>query len=176
MSSLSVSLLLSLQVSFIAALPLPVEPRWIPVEERKPADLSLQLRTLDGKKVSLETFVKGVVLVNVWATWCVPCKEEMPSLGALYDSLHKEGLEIVLITNEDAKKVQRYLKDKHFPYVTLLDPGEKLVNRFLVDRVPTTLVIDNSGKVALRHTGVVDWNSPAIIEALRSLMSQGIHE
>ncbi len=152
-------------------LPPSADLKWIPTNDRKPADFSVELRNLEGTKVSLEDFRNKVLLVNVWATWCGPCKEEMPSIAALYDNLHEKGFEVVAITNDNARKVRGFLKRKQFPFAILLDSKEKFIERFRVDRLPTTLVIDKSGRLALHHAGVADWNSPPIIEALQSLMS-----
>ena len=84
----------------------------------------------------------------------------------------KEGLEMVAVTNESARTVRSYLKNKDFRFPILLDQKEKLFDRFKIDRFPTTLVIDQSGKLALRHVGPTDWNSPSIISTLHSLISQ----
>jgi thiol-disulfide isomerase/thioredoxin len=71
-----------------------------------------------------------VVLVNVWATWCKPCREELPQISALYDALHKDGLEMVAVTNENAPTVRSFLKNKSLPVTILLDPKEKFLERF----------------------------------------------
>ena len=168
---LAVSMLVP-QFSALVALPTSTDLNWIPAQERKRADLSVELKTLQGKKVSLEDFRNRVVFINVWATWCGPCKEEMPAIAALYGTLHNEGIDILAVTNESPKKVLGFLKQQQFPFTILVDPKEKFLERFRVDRFPTTLVIDKSGRVALHHAGVADWNSPPIVEALHSLMSQ----
>jgi peroxiredoxin len=164
--------ILALQVLALTALPGPADIKWLPPQERPFADLSLELKTLEGKSVSLADMRNSVVLVTFWATWCKPCKEEMPQISALYDTLHKEGLEMVAVTNESARTVRSYLKNKDFRFPILLDQKEKLFDRFKIDRFPTTLVIDQSGKLALRHVGPTDWNSPSIISTLHSLISQ----
>jgi peroxiredoxin len=126
--------------------------------------------------VSLADFQNTVVFVNVWATWCKPCKEELPALAKVYDILHKEGFEVLAITNDDAKKVRGFLKKIPLPFTILIDSKERVFNRFRVDRVPTALVIDKAGRLALRHTGPVDWTSPLIIDTLRSLIVQTADE
>jgi peroxiredoxin len=148
----------------------PADLQWVPAQDRTPADLSVELKNLDGTKFTLEAFRNKVVIVNVWATWCGPCKEEMPSIAELYNKLHAKGFEIIAVTNDNARKVRNFLKQKQFPFSIVLDPKDKFFQRFRVDRVPTTLVIDTAGKLALHHAGVADWNAPEIIEALTLLI------
>ncbi len=169
-------LMLAVQISLLLAVPAPNEVRWIAAPDRQAVDLAVEVKTMEGTTVSLTDYRNCVVFVNVWATWCKPCKEELPALAKVYDILRHEGFEVLAITNDDAKKVRGFLKKIPLPFTILIDTKEKVFNRFKVDRVPTALVIDRTGKLALRHTGPVDWTSPAIIDALRSLTKQPADE
>ena len=147
---------------------------WVPVSERSSADLSGFLTTLEGEKVALEDLRNKALLLNVWATWCGPCRIEMPFLAELHENLSDEGLTIVAISSEDAKAVQAYLDETRVdhPFPLLLDTDNLLADRFGVYGLPTTIVIDPEGRLALRHVGIYSWNSPKVVRGLRRLMGE----
>jgi peroxiredoxin len=151
-------------------------PLWIEAAKRKPADLTADLRTLDGKPFSLSDYRGKTVFLNYWATWCKPCKEELPSIAALYKNLHAGGLEVIAFTNEKPDKVKKFLEDKDLPFTIVLDPKDTLGKRFNLNIVPSTLVIDGADKIALRYAGEFDWSSPMIVEGVQSVMEQGGRE
>ena len=147
---------------------------WAPASERPSVDLSGFLTTLEGKKVALEDLRNKALLLNVWATWCAPCRIEMPWLAELHENLSEEGLTIVAISGEDATAVQAYLDetDVDHPFPLLLDTDSILAERFGVHGLPTTIVIDPEGRLALRHVGIYSWNSPKVVRGLRQLMGE----
>jgi peroxiredoxin len=147
-------------------------PQWIPAAQRKKANLVADLKTLDGKSFSLAEHSGKILLVNYWATWCGPCKEELPSIATLYRKLHDQGLDVVAVSAEKPDTVQKYLKDKDFPFTTVVDPKDTIGRRFGLNIVPSTLVIDDSGKVALNYGSEYDWSSPMILEGIQSLLGQ----
>jgi thiol-disulfide isomerase/thioredoxin len=148
-------------------------PLWIESEKRKGANLTADLRTLDGKPFSLAEYQGKTIFLNYWATWCKPCKEELPSIAALHKKLHADGLEAIAFTNEKPDKVKKFLEDKDFPFTIVLDPKDTLGKRFNLNIVPSTLVIDGAGKIALSYAGEFDWSSPAIVQGVQSVMGQG---
>ncbi len=150
------------------------ETFWVPVSERSSVDLSGFLTTLEGEKVALEELRNKALLLNVWATWCGPCRIEMPFLAELHENLSDEGLTIVAISSEDAKTVQAYVDETKVdhPFPLLLDTDSLLSERFGVHGLPTTIVIDPEGRLALRHVGIYSWNSPKVIRGLRRLMGE----
>lgn len=147
---------------------------WVPVSERPSVDLSGFLTTLEGGKVALEDLRNKALLLNVWATWCAPCRIEMPFLAELHENLSDEGLTIVTISSEDPAAVQAYLDEIEVeqPFPFLLDTDNILADRFGVYGLPTTIVIDPKGRLALRHVGVYSWNSPKVVRGLRQLMGE----
>lgn len=174
--TVTLALLLASPLSMSPAVPASDQVRWVAAGEREPVDLAIDLKTLEGQAASLQEFGGRVLFVNVWATWCQPCKEELPALAKAYETLHEQGFEVVAVTNDNVKKVRAFLKKTPLPFTILIDSKERVFKRFKVDRVPTALVIDKSGKLALRHTGPVDWTSPSMIDALRELISPTAHE
>ena len=147
-------------------------PAWVESAKRKPANLAADLKNLDGSPFSLSDHQGKIMLLNYWATWCKPCKEELPSIAELHRKLHPEGLEIIAFTSEKPDKVKKFLEEQDFPFTIVLDPKDTLGKRFNLNVVPSTLVIDASGKIALRYSGEFDWNSPAIVQGIQSVIQQ----
>lgn len=112
---------------------------------REQADFTLQ--GLDGKPWKLRDLSGKVVLLNFWATWCPPCRKEMPDLESLYKQYETQGLVILAISDEDAAKVQPFIAERHISYPVLLDPGRKVHELFQIDGIPKTFVYDRAGKL-----------------------------
>jgi peroxiredoxin len=87
------------------------------------------------------------VLVNFWATWCPPCRKEMPDLEALYNRFKGDGLVVLAISDEDAAKVRPFIAERQVTYPILLDPGRKVSDLFQVEGIPKTFVYDREGKL-----------------------------
>ena len=150
------------------------ETFWLPEDDRPSADLSGSLTTLGGQQVPLKDLHNKALLLNVWATWCGPCRIEMPYLAELHESLSAEGLSIVAISSEAAQTVQAYLDEAEvkYPFPMLLDTDGILSDRFGIYGFPTTVVIDPKGRLALQHVGIYSWNSPEAIQGFRRLMGE----
>jgi len=146
------------------------ELKWIPESARVQAKMSGDFKTADGKKILLKDLKSKVVFLNFWATWCSQCKEEMPWMTALSKKFSGHGLNMIAATNEDPKVVRKYLEGKDFPFPILLDSRDTLLNRFKVETVPTTLVIDAEGRVAFRVNSVFEWDSPEVIAAFEQFL------
>ncbi len=115
-------------------------------QKREQADFTLV--DLKGKSWSRKSMQGKVVLVNFWATWCPPCRKEMPDLEALHKQFRKRGLVILAITDEDASKVKPFIAEKGISYTVLLDPGRKVNTLFHVMGIPKTFIYDRKGKLA----------------------------
>jgi peroxiredoxin len=114
-------------------------------QSREHADFTLT--DLDGKSWNLQALHGKVVLVNFWATWCPPCRKEMPDLDKLYQELKDQGLLILSISDEDISKVQPFIAEHHYTYPILLDPGSKVHKLFVVEGIPKSFVYDRNGKL-----------------------------
>jgi len=112
---------------------------------RQQADFTLT--DLQGKTWELKNLRGKVVLVNFWATWCPPCRKEMPDLEALYQRFSDQGLVILAISDEERSKVVPFISDYKISYPVLLDPGRKVNDLFQVDGLPKSLVYDREGKL-----------------------------
>jgi peroxiredoxin len=105
------------------------------------------LADLHGKKWALKDLRGKVVLVNFWATWCPPCRSEMPDLETLYKQFKNEGFVVLSISDEDASKVKPFIDEYRFSYPILLDPGRKVNEQFNIEGIPKSFVYDRDGKL-----------------------------
>ena len=115
--------------------------------DRQREHASFTLADLQGNTRSLKQLRGKVVLVNFWATWCPPCRKEIPDLQTLYNRFKDQGLVILGISDEDAGKVRSFLADKNVTYPILLDPSRKVNDLFQVQGIPKSFVYDRDGKL-----------------------------
>lgn len=115
-------------------------------ESRQHSDFTLT--DLQGKSWTLRELRGKVVVVNFWATWCQPCRKEMPDLDALYNRFKGEGLVVLGISDEDGGKVRPFIAERQVTYPVLLDPGRRVNDLFQVQGIPKTFVYDRDGKLA----------------------------
>jgi len=122
----------------------------------------LALVDLDGRDSSLEDYRGQVVLVNNWATWCPPCKAEMPTLQAFYETYADDGFVIIAIeAGEPAEEVASFARQYELTFPVWVDPGGDSMHAFGNFNLPNSYVIDRDGIVRLMWTGAV---SRAVLE------------
>ena len=125
--------------------------------------------TLTGDSISLAARRGTVVLLNVWATWCHPCRAEIPELVAMHKKYAARGLEIVGVSVDAAAAepdVRAFMKDFAMDYTIWLDPADRVSTRFLLVGVPTTFLIDRGGVLRWRKTGPITTADTALTSAL----------
>jgi peroxiredoxin len=128
-----------------------------------------------GETVSLAALKGKVVFLNVWATWCGPCREEMPSMETLFDELKTNKDFVMLAVSQDTKGksvVVPYVQKNGYHFKILLDPENKVGDSYGVSGVPETFIIDRKGRIVAHHMGAFDWSRPDVKEALQQLLSQ----
>jgi peroxiredoxin len=116
-------------------------------EDRRRSSPDFTLRDLKGVEWSFKELRGKVVLVNFWATWCPPCRREMPSMEALYERFLPRGLVILAISDEDAAKVEPFIAAGKYTYPVLLDPGRKVHQLFSVEGIPKSFLYGREGKL-----------------------------
>jgi thiol-disulfide isomerase/thioredoxin len=116
-------------------------------DDKARQNANFTLTDLKGKPWTLKELRGKVVLVNFWATWCPPCRKEMPDLDTLYKRLGPQGLVILAISDEEAGKVEPYLAEHPVSYPVLLDPGRNVNGLFRVEGIPKSFVYDREGKL-----------------------------
>ena len=120
------------------------------------------LTTLDGRELTLNDYQGKYLLVNFWATWCGPCKVEMPSLELLYRKFQKRNFAMIAVSNDifGAQVVEPYIQAQNFTFPVGLDPKLKISNQFGVISLPTTFLIDPQGKIIGVLNGAENWADP----------------
>ena len=123
------------------------------------------LPSLGSGQVALLESAGSVRLINFWATWCAPCREEMPSLEALHRRHRKSGRLVVLAVSvdDDVNAVRQYIETSGFTFPVLLDQHRVVADRFGVSVFPSSFVVDADGRVVDRMTGAVDWADEGLI-------------
>jgi peroxiredoxin len=116
-------------------------------DDAKRQNADFTLTDLQGKAWHLQDLKGRVVLVNFWATWCPPCRKEMPDLDALYNKFKDQGFVVLSISDEEAAKVSSYIAEHKIGYPVMLDPGRKVNDAFIVEGIPKSFVYDRSGKL-----------------------------
>jgi thiol-disulfide isomerase/thioredoxin len=133
--------------------------------------INFTLPSLDGTKIALSQFKGKVVFLNFWATWCGPCRSEMPSMEAVYQKLKNKGFEILAVNLGDSKKeVSAFMNEYKLNFPVLLDERSMTGSYYNIQAIPTTYIINKQGLIVARLIGSTNWNTPKIISALESVL------
>jgi peroxiredoxin len=116
-------------------------------DDRKREHPEFTLKDLSGKSWTFSQLRGKVVLVNFWATWCPPCRKEMPDLEALYTRFAAKGFLVLGISDEETAKVEPFIRERAVSFPVLLDPGRKVNDMFVVEGIPKSFVYDREGKL-----------------------------
>jgi DsbE subfamily thiol:disulfide oxidoreductase len=140
----------------------------IPREDLQAVDFTLQ--DLTGRQNSLSAFEGRVVLLNFWATWCGPCRAEVPSMEQLYRELQDQGFSIVAINSQEpVEQVTSFVQEMGMSFPVLLDSLGKVGATYGVRAIPTTYIIDPEGAILARMVGTRDWFDPQIVSLVKEL-------
>jgi peroxiredoxin len=146
----------------------------LPLLREKAPVTDFSLKLVDGRTVTLDALKGKVVFLNFWATWCPPCREEMPSMEILYRRFRDQGLELIAVDiMESSKAVSAFLSDNDLSFPAALDANGRVSNRYGIQAIPATFIIDRDGKIILYTVGGRNWNTPAIIAAFEELLKSG---
>jgi len=142
----------------------------------QPGAPALELYDTEGKKYKLKDFLGKVVVLNFWTTWCPPCVDEIPSLGRLQKLFSKKDLLVLSVDiGEDEDEVAKFLKEVPADFPVLLDPEAGTLGRWKVTAFPTTLVINRRGDIELAYYGGLEWDNPAVVKQLQTMVQAGSH-
>ena len=121
---------------------------------------NFSLATLDGKQASLNDYRGKVVLLNFWATWCVPCRKEMPSIQTLWDRYKDQDLVVLAVSEDDGKREQitKFIRKIKVNFPILLDQDLKIGDSYMLPGLPTTYLIGRDGTIAATIVGTQDWS------------------
>lgn len=132
-----------------------------------PAVTRWELKTLSGKDFNFADTKDKVVFINIWATWCPPCRKELPSLQKLYDKT-KDRVKFLFVSDEKVSEVADFLNKTSYSLPVFISP-EDFPSLLSVDSYPTTFILARDGHIVLRQEGEMDWNTPDVIEFLEQL-------
>ncbi len=128
---------------------------------------------LQGRTVRLSALRGKVVLLNLWATWCAPCIEEMPSIERLWSTLGGDDFALLAVSQDEEgrRSVEPFVEKMRVSFPVFLDPDHEVGDRYGVWGYPETFVIDRNGYVVERVIGPRDWASPESVGSLRALIA-----
>ncbi len=136
----------------------------------KPA-LPFTLPDLAGNMQSLPK--DGVVLLNFWATWCPPCRREMPSMASLYNRLKDKGFRVVAVSvDRDADSLAGFVREYQLPFQILHDRKSEISHLYGVFRFPESFIIDRKGVIRHHHIGAVEWTSQPVMGEIEALLAE----
>ena len=132
------------------------------------------LTDINGKTESLDRYHGKLVLLNFWATWCPPCREEMPSLQTLYHSLESEGLVVLAIAADRGNKngIIKFAGKLALDFPVLLDPDGDVRNAYEVTGLPMTYLIGRDGKISARKIGSLNWSDTEVLTFIREQLME----
>lgn len=142
--------------------------------EDPPVDApQFSLPSLEGRELTLNDYQGKYLLVNFWATWCGPCKVEMPSLETLYRKFKNRNFAMIAVSNDifGTQVVEPYIQAQNFTFTVGLDPKLKVSNQFGVISLPTTFLINPEGKIIGVLNGAEDWADPKTLLYFDQLLS-----
>ncbi|MEJ2620524.1 MAG: TlpA disulfide reductase family protein, partial [Candidatus Thiodiazotropha sp.] len=134
--------------------------------------LPFRLTDPQGDYHRLRDYRGRVVLVNFWASWCAPCRAELPSMNRAWEALKSTGMAMLAINlGEDREAVSAFLQDYPIDFEVLMDERGQISQRWMVKALPTTLVLNKRGQIIYQVVGERKWDEPAMIEFFESLQS-----
>jgi peroxiredoxin len=131
------------------------------------------LKDVNGSNVSFSEFKGKVVLINFWATWCAPCRDEMTSLNNLYKSLKDKGFVVLAISIDSSEQpVKSFIAEKGLSFPVLLDKDKSVYNSYAVIGQPMSFLIDRNGIVLGRVIGGVQWDSAEMKNKISAVLKK----
>jgi cytochrome c biogenesis protein CcmG/thiol:disulfide interchange protein DsbE len=129
---------------------------------------------LNGQQVILSDLRGKVVLINIWATWCPPCRKEMPSMQKLFERFKGENFEILAVSIDSTGReaVAPFMRTMNLTFPALLDPKEDIRSLYGVTGVPESFIIDKEGIVVEKIIGPIDWATPKAFLFFQDLINQ----
>ena len=134
--------------------------------------VDFKLKDIKGKSVRLSDFRGKVVFLNFWATWCPPCKYEMPSMQKLYDKLrHKNFAMVAVDLQEPVSRVRDFIKKYELSFTVLLDSKGDVGRQFGILSIPSTFILDKEGGIIGKIFGPREWDGKEAVDLFEHLMA-----
>jgi len=139
----------------------------------KKTAVNFKLKDMDGNYHQLSDYKGKPVIINFWATWCPPCRDELPSMNRGWDKIKSEGIAMIAINvGEDEDTIFTFTGDYPVNFTILLDETGEIINQWPVKGLPTTFVIDPDGHIVYRAIGGREWDSDKLLNLVRSLKNK----
>ena len=140
----------------------------------KPQAPDFTLADLRGEPVRLSDLRGRVVLLNFWATWCMPCRDEMPSMQRLWQTYRDRGLTVLAVSTDTGgkKRVANFARRLELSFPILLDSDGQVSDRYQVSGVPASFLIDRQGRIVAHVLGSEDWASEAAFQQVERLLAE----
>ncbi|MEE9191149.1 MAG: TlpA disulfide reductase family protein [Candidatus Aerophobetes bacterium] len=133
------------------------------------------LKTLKGETVSLEDYRGRLIFLNFWATWCGPCRAEMPSMQRLWEEFKEEDFVILAINiQEESKLVSSFMNERGLSFPVLLDEKGKVARTYGVRGIPTTFFLNPEGEIIGKAVGARDWDSEESFQLIEELLFEAL--
>jgi len=155
------------------ALGLKLKPEIFPVEVGSSAPTFVATDLASNRQVTLASYGGQVVLLNIWATWCEPCKVEMPSLEQLQKDMGPLGLKIVAVSVDEGGRevVRQYAHDLGLTFTVLHDQSGKIQQTYQTTGLPESFIINRAGKIEKKVIGATDWTAAVNKDLVRRLLA-----
>jgi peroxiredoxin len=129
---------------------------------------------LHGGNTGLADYKGKIVLLNFWATWCMPCRAEMPGMETLWQKYKEQGLVIAAVSVDEGSRgrIETFSKLLDLSFPILLDPESEVSDLYKVSNMPTSFLIDRNGKIISRIVGTEEWASPEAVQLVEDILSQ----
>jgi thiol-disulfide isomerase/thioredoxin len=142
-----------------------------PLKNPEPFDFNFALRSLSGKRIPFERYKGKVIFLNLWATWCGPCRAEMPTIQSLYEKIDTTAVKFVILSIDrdgDEAKVGKFINQFNYTF-PVYRPSGYLTSQLDIDYIPTTFIINKEGKIVSKEIGGTNFDTARFRKFLLSL-------
>jgi thiol-disulfide isomerase/thioredoxin len=139
-------------------------------EKDKKFDYAFTIKDLKGNKIQFDQYKGKVVFLNLWATWCGPCKAEMPGIHSLYSKMKNDSITFVMLSldkDQALPKVEAYVQKNEYTFPIFM-PSGYLAEQLQVPSIPTTFIISKDGKIVLKEVGTRNYDTKKMLDFLRN--------
>ena len=133
--------------------------------------IDAKIMSINGKTSKLSDYKNKIILLNLWATWCPPCRAEMPSMQKLYNNFKNKNFTIIAVSQgENLSIVKKYTNDNNYNFPIYIDNNNEVARSYNTGSIPTTYLIDKNGYLIARFIGGRDWYSKEAINLINELL------
>lgn len=145
-----------------------------PIRNPEDFDYNFTLRNAAGERITFDQYKGKVVFLNIWATWCGPCRKEMPTIQSLYEKMGPEGVEFVMLSvdrDENEPRIGKYISQYGYTF-PVYRPSGTLTSQLDVPGIPTTFIINKEGKIVSKEVGATNFDTAKFRKFLSELVKQ----